>query len=184
METDCIFPSQLLITASTLIYPQWNDVIRSAAEWRRERQMAENAEAGTQERLTDDGFKPKSWIAAEHSECEGGRRFLNRIGATFICVLKLDALVLDLVNIRGGKRIAKGATHNLYLQKVPWPWSHINFIWNVLLRLCYFDCVLLLRVCGLLPESSYKFLLVWHKRFLNPQRRHSTEWILSEESRL
>lgn len=52
--------SQLLITASTLIYPQWNHVIRSPAEWRRERQMTENAEAEMYKSLMDNALKPKS----------------------------------------------------------------------------------------------------------------------------
>lgn len=52
--------SQLLITASTLIYPQWNDVIRRPAEWRQERQMTENAEDEEYESLTDNGVKQKS----------------------------------------------------------------------------------------------------------------------------
>lgn len=52
--------SQLLITASTLIYPQWNDVIRSPAEWWQERQMTEKAEDEEYESLTDNGVKQKS----------------------------------------------------------------------------------------------------------------------------
>lgn len=59
--------AQLLITASTLIYPQWNDVIRSPAEWRRERQMTKNAEAETYESLMDNGLKPKSQNRAKAS---------------------------------------------------------------------------------------------------------------------
>lgn len=170
--------SQLLITASTLIYPQWNDVIRSPAEWRQERQMTENEKAERYNSLMDNGLKLKSWIRHNTDcKCKGGP--LSYLGDFHMC--------FEIGNI-GFRKNMPQVQHAIFTSKkfrdLGQTSAYINFILNVKF---YYGCGILMVLFCLeslraFTKGPLQVPVSLTQMISDPT--DSEEWILSEESRL
>lgn len=173
--------SQLLITASTLIYPQWNDVIRSPAEWRRERQMTENEKAERYNSLMDNGLKPKSWIRHNTviASVKEEKVLESYLGHFHMC--------FEIGNI-GFRKNMPQVQHAIFISRkfrdLGQTSAYINFILNVKF---YYGCGILMVLFCL--ESLRAFTrgplqvpVSLTQMISDPT--DSEEWILSEESRL